>query len=128
MPTAFKKLENEPIVIITLPTDYNLAAELPKLMPQYINLLNAATEPVYWVVDARNSSLTVEEIILGASLLARGEHPLYHHPNIREVIYVTSSQIMKLAADGMKGDSFGNVNIKMFDDLDQAMDYIHKNK
>jgi hypothetical protein len=128
MPTVFKKLEDEPIVIVTLPIDYNLAAELPKLMPQYINLLNAATEPVYWVVDARNSSLTVEEIILGASLLARGEHPLYHHPNVREVIYVTSSQIMKLAADGMKGDSFGNVNIKMFDDLDQAMDYIHKNK
>lgn len=128
MPTVFKKLENEPIVIVTLPTDYNLAAELPKLMPQYINLLNAATEPVYWIVDARNSALTVEEIILGSSLVARGEHPLYHHPNIREVIYVTSSQIMKLAAEGMKGDSFGNVHIKIFDDLDQVMDYIHKNK
>lgn len=127
MPTAFKKLENEPIVIVTLPTDYNLAAELPKVMPQYISFLNSATEPVYWIVDARNSSLTVEEIVLGASLVARGEHPLYHHPNIREVIYVTSSQIMKLAAEGLKGEAFGRVNIKLFDDLDQAMDYIHNN-
>jgi hypothetical protein len=127
MPTVFKKLENEPVVIVTLPSEYNLAAELPKLMPKYISLLDAATEPVYWIVDARDSALKVEEIILGASLVARGEHPLYHHPNIRQVIYVTSNQIMKLAAEGMKGDSFGHVNIKLFDDLDQVMDFIHKN-
>lgn len=128
MPTVFKKLENEPIVIVTLPTEYNLAVELPKLMPKYISLLNAATEPVYWIVDARDSSLKVDEIILGASLVARGEHPLYHHPNIREVIYVTSSRIMKLAAEGLKGDAFGHVNIKLFDDLDQALEYIRQNK
>jgi hypothetical protein len=128
MPTVFKKLDDEPIVIVTLPTEYNLAAELPKLMPRYISLLETAAEPVYWIVDARNSSLSVDEIILGASLVARGEHPLYHHRNIREVIYVTSNQIMKLAAEGMKGDAFGHVNIKLFDDLGQALDYVRQKK
>jgi hypothetical protein len=96
-------------------------------MPKYLSMLDAAPEPVYWIVDARNSSLKVDEIILGASLVARGEHPLYHHRNIRQVIYVTSSQIMKLAAEGLSADAFGNVNIKLFDDLDQAMEYVHQN-
>jgi len=101
MPTEFKKLPDEPIVIVTLPTDYNLSVELPKVMPVYMNFLNSATTPVFWIVDARNSPLSGEEIVRGAELVARGEHPLYHHPNIRKVIYVTSNKIMKMAVADM---------------------------
>jgi hypothetical protein len=128
MPTEFKKLDNEPIVVVTLPKEYNLAAELPKLLPRYLSLLDASPEQLYWIVDARNSPLTMEEIVTGASLVARGEHPLYHHPNIRQVIYVTSNQIMRLAAEGMKNEVFGRVNIKLFDDLDEALTYTRENK
>jgi hypothetical protein len=128
MPTQFKKLDNEPIVVVTLPKEYNLAAELPKLLPRYLSLLDASPEQLYWIVDARNSPLTMEEIVTGASLVARGEHPLYHHRNIRQVIYVTSNQIMRLAAEGMKNEVFGRVNIVLFDDLDEALDYTRKNK
>jgi hypothetical protein len=128
MPTTFKKLDNEPVVIVTLPKEYNLAAELPVQLPKYIGMLDAATEPVYWIVDARSSSLKVDEIIVGASLVARGAHPLYHHRNIRQVIYVTSSQIMKLGIEGLKDETFGNVNIRIFDDLDEALKYTRQNK
>jgi hypothetical protein len=128
MPTEFKKLDNEPIVVVTLPKDYDLAAELPVQLPKYISMLDAAPEPVYWIVDARNSSLGVEEIITGASLVASGKHPLYHHPNIRQVIYVTSSRIMKLAAEGLQSESFGHIAIKLFDDLDEALKYTRANK
>jgi hypothetical protein len=124
MPTEFKKLPDEPIVIVTLPTDYNLAVELPKIMPVYMNFLNSATTPVFWIVDARNSPLGVEEIVRGAELVARGEHPLYHHPNIRKVIYVTSNKIMKLAVAGMENEIFGNLTIKVFDDLDEALKFV----
>jgi hypothetical protein len=128
MPAIFKKLENEPVVIITLPSEYNLAVELPKSMPKYLGLLDAATEPLYWIVDASQAALKAEEIILGTSLVARGERPLYRHPNIRQVIYVTTSHIMKLAAEGLKGNAFGHVNIKLFDDLDQALEYTRQKK
>jgi hypothetical protein len=128
MPTVFKKLENESVVVVTLPKEYNLTTELPVQLPKYLSLLDAATEPLYWIVDARNSPLSVEEIVFGASLVARGEHPLYHHRNIRQVIYVTSNKIMRLAAEGMQGDAFGHVNIKLFDDLDEALQYTRKNK
>jgi hypothetical protein len=128
MPASFKKLENEPVVIITLPSEYNLAAELPKSMPKYLSLLDAASEPLYWIVDASHAALKADEIILGTSLVARGEHPLYRHPNIRQVIYVTTSNIMKLAAEGLKGNAFGHVNIKLFDDLNQALEYTRQKK
>jgi len=128
MATGFTKLENEPVVIITWPSEYNLAAELPKSMPKYIHLLDAATEPIYWIVDATQAAFKADEIILGTSLLTHGEHPLYHHPNIRQVIYITTSNIMKLAAEGLKGNAFGHVDIKIFDDLDQALEYTRQKK
>ena len=128
MPTEFKKLPDEPIVIVTLPIDYNLSVELPKMMPVYMNFLNSATTPVYWIVDARNSPLGVEEIVRGAELVARGEHPLYHHPNIRKVIYVTSNKIMKLAVAGMENEIFGSLAIKLFDNLDDALKFARENK
>ena len=128
MPTEFKKLDHEPIVIVTLPQQYDLAAELPTLLPKYISMLDAAPEPLYWIVDARNSPLTVEEIITGASLVAKGQHPLYHHPNIRQVIYITSNSMMKLAAKGLNHAAFGHVNIKVFDSLDAALKFARENK
>ena len=128
MPTEFKKLPDEPIVIVTLPTDYNLSVELPKVMPVYMNFLNSATTPVFWIVDARNSPLSGEEIVRGAELVARGEHPLYHHPNIRKVIYVTSNKIMKMAVAGMENEVFGGLTIKVFDDLDEALKFARENK
>lgn len=128
MPTEFKKLPDEPVVVVTLPKEYDLAAEMPKLMPMYLNFLDTTPTPVYWIVDARNSSLKVEEIIIGASLVARGEHPLYRHKNIRQVIYITSSEIMKLAAEGLKSEAFGRISIKIFDSLDTALKFTRANK
>jgi len=128
MPTKFQKLPNEPVVVVTLPKVYNLAAELPVLMPQYMELLNSSKTTLFWIVDARESSLSVDEIVTGASLVARGEHPLYRHPNIRQVIYVTTSEIMKLAITGMQTEAFGKLQIKLFDDLDEALAYTRKNK
>ncbi len=128
MPTEFKKLPDEAIVIVTLPNDYNLAAELPVVMPKYLSFLDSTPTPVYWIVDARNAPLKVEEIVFGASLVASGEHPLYRHQNIRQVIYVTSNEIMKLAAKGMQNEVFGRISIKLFDDLDEALKYTRENK
>lgn len=126
MPAKYHKYADEPIVLVTLPTNYNLQKELPQVLPFYLSQLDSFDGQVYWLVDAREASLNVEEIMVGANLVARGQHPLYHHANIREVIYITSSEIMKLAADGLRHQAFGRVKIKVYDDLDEALKYVRE--
>jgi len=128
MPTEFKKFPNEPIVVVTLPKEYDLAAELPLLVPKYLGFLDSTPTPVYWIVDARNAPLKVEEIIIGAKLVASGKHPLYRHKNIRQLIYITSNETMRLAAAGLANEAFGRIIIKLFDDLDEALKFARENK
>jgi hypothetical protein len=124
MSSEFQQLPNEPIVIVTLHKGYDLRAELPVTLPGYLKFLDAAPNPVFWIVDARDSNMTLEDVQQGASLVARGTHPLYLHPKIRQVIYITSSQLLRMAAVGMQSDIFGKVNIKLFDNLDEALQFV----
>lgn len=128
MPSTYKKLTDEPIVIVTLPDDYNLAAELPQVMPKYMQELASFQEPVFWIVDAQVAPFSIDDIITGAELVAKGQHPLYKHPNIRQVIYVTTSQMLKLAAAGMSSEQFGKIAIKLFDNLDDALKFARENR
>lgn len=128
MTSTYKKLPNEPIVIVTLPANYNLVAELPVVMPKYLQELETFQEPVFWIVDAREAPFSVEDIITGAELVAKGQHPLYKHPKIRQVIYITTSLMLKLAAEGMGSDQFGKIAIKLFDDLELGLKFARENR
>lgn len=128
MTSTYKKLPNEPIVIVTLPANYNLIAELPVVMPKYLQELESFQEPVFWIVDAREAPFTVEDIVTGAELVSKGQHPLYKHPKIRQVIYITTSLMAKLAAEGMGSEQFGKIAIKLFDNLDLALEFARENR
>ncbi len=128
MASNYKKLPNEPIVIVTLPKDYDLKADLPKTLPTYLKELSSFKEPVFWIVDASVAPLTVTDLSVGAGMVARGEHPLYKHPNIRQVIYVTTSSLLKLAADGMGTEKFNKIAIKLFDNVDAALAFCRESQ
>jgi len=123
-----KKLPDEPIVLVTLPKGYDLKANLSQSIPGYLRLLETFDTPVFWIVDASAVDMKVDELMIGATLVARGEHPLYHHPKIRQVIYVTSSELMKAAAAGMQDEVFGQVNIKLFDNVQDALSYARSSR
>ena len=128
MASVYKKLPDEPIVIITLSEDYDLKSDLPKTLPRYLKELSTFKEPVFWVVDASVAPITVNDLIVGTEMVARGEHPLYKHPNIRQVVYVTTSDLLKLAAEGMGSEKFDKIAIKLCDDLDAALAFCREAK
>lgn len=124
MPAQVKHYSDEPIVVITLPADYNLLTDLPKAVPEYLKLVDALAEPVFWIVDASAIKFTVQEITTGANLLTRSENPLYHHPKIRTVIYVTPNEALQAAAQGLSSEAFGRVAMRVMSTLDEALEYV----
>ncbi len=66
----------------------------------------------------------LSSVIAGANLTARGNNPIFHHPNVRSVIYVTKSNLTALAAKGMDSDVFGNLNISVFGTLEEALTHV----
>ena len=127
MTNTIQKLPNEPIVVDSMSPDYDLAVELPQALPKLIETVEQLAEPVFWVVDiSKVEEMDVEDLLIGTELLITGEKALYHHPNIREVMYVTSSQMIRLAATGLSDDLFGNLKIHVFETLEAALQYARK--
>ena len=119
----FEQLPDEPIMIVTLPANYRMETDFQGASVQYQQVLDSAQEKVYWIVDTREWLFDLEQLMLGATTVARGEGSIYHHPNIKQVLYVTTNEILPAAAKGLASDAFGHLDIKIFGSVDDAIAY-----
>ncbi|MDX2077130.1 MAG: hypothetical protein SFZ02_11910 [bacterium] len=110
-----------PIIVNHLHADYTMA-EFDPANQKAGALLDKVTEPHYYIVIF-DFTLTLEELLEGASGLARSENSLWHHPNIKQVIMVTDNDLFRLSAKGMHSDVFGNLDIAVFSTLEDALAY-----
>jgi hypothetical protein len=92
-----------------------------------IALLDAQAQPVYFIVDFTESNINFEHIMKGAASAGWGEGSFLHHPNVRQTLFVTASDILENVAEGMRGDLYGNLNIMTFRTLEDAQSYIRAN-
>lgn len=124
MSYTVEKYEGEPIIVAMLHADFNLEKEAQASSQESIALLDAAPEPVYYISDSSQVKFSTDETIKGTSFAARGENPVFHHPNIKQVLMVIGDNAMQaMTAAGMQTETFGNVNIKTFATLDEALTY-----
>lgn len=124
MPAKLKKLYGEPIVVETMSADYHLVDEAPKGVPEVLKFLDHLTEPVFWVVDiSAVEEVSIEDLLKGTELVAQGQNAVYRHRNIREVLYVSTSRMIKMAAAGLGNAKFGNLKVQVFENLETALQY-----
>jgi len=124
MPVKLEQLPNEPIVIQTMSPDYHLIEEFPKDHPKLYALLDGLSEPVFWIVDiSKVENIDMQDLLTGTKLVATSDKSLYHHPNMRQALYVSTKDLIKLAATGLSHEQFGKLNVKVFDNLDAALAY-----
>lgn len=126
MPYSTDVLPGAPIVLHRLEPGPNMVAEMPAAMQEVTGVINDQPHPVYLILDLRALSMGVEDMMKASSDAARGPGALMHHPNIIETLFVMGSSFMKLGVMGMKSDIFGNVKLRTFDTVDQALEYCHQ--
>ncbi len=124
MSSTIEKLPNEPIALQTFSPDYHLVEELPKNVPGLLKFLDQLTEPVFWVVDiSAVHGVSIEDLLTGTELVAKGKNALYHHRNVREVLYVSTSKMISMAAAGLANEKFGNLKVRVFETREAALQY-----
>jgi len=117
-------LPDEPIMITHILKGYKVSVDMPQSDAEARVILDQASEPMFHIVEASERLVSLDDIISAANIGARGEQPLWHHPMIREMIFVHPAEVVKLAAKGLKGASFGNLSVRVFDTLDEALSYV----
>lgn len=122
-PYTIQQLGSQPIVVLTVDAEYNVQRDMPNSRADLVEVLNTVSEPVFYILDLRNLSLSFNDVLMGAALGTRGEEASWRHPKLRDLLWVSHADVIKAAAEGLKSDEFGNVNIKLFTSTEEAVAY-----
>lgn len=119
---TIEKLPEEPIIILVHEGQQD-PQEIDEAADEIVPLLDAQPEPVFLVLDIRGLAIRLEDMPAAAAKATRGSGAPLHHPNIRENLIVSSSGLVRLGAQGLRSATFGNVNVRVFETPEQAIDY-----
>lgn len=122
MSYTIDKLPDRPVVLQTFQSGLS-PEELVASVAELTTILDAQSEPVYCILDMTQVSLGLDDVIAGANMAARGSKPPFRHPNVREVVFVSSSGLVKLGARGLTSATFGNIAVRVFDTVHEALAY-----
>lgn len=93
-------------VVMTWHQDFSFMEEGMQFEAELRALLDSVEEPVWFIGDVRAAPITMDELLAASSAAARGEDPVFLHPNIKGRISVTKDELMKKAAEGLDSAAF----------------------
>ncbi len=121
---SIEKLPGQPIIRLN---SYETVAgdQQEDLFQHLYAALEEQPAPVYLLVDSREQTgINLDGIIQSANIAAKGVKSVLHHPNMIELVLLSSSKLAQLAAKGLRSDIFGNVAVQIFETETAAFDYI----
>jgi hypothetical protein len=122
---TIEKLPCEPIIFtrLSVSVSFDDGDPDPEGALQVKELMDSQEEPFYYIFDLGEVKFDLTNLILAANRGAGSEGMTLRHPMIREVLVVTQSKLINLAAKGLNSEAFGNVPTSVFDTINDALDY-----
>jgi hypothetical protein len=119
---TIRKAPDAPAVILTVETRHILE-DMRGFDQPLTDLLDAQAERVFLIADLTGLAISLEDLTVGATVIGRSPAARLHHPNVRENLLVTHDGLIKLAAAGLRSATFGSARVRVFETVEQALDY-----
>jgi|GEM_PF-3582972 len=114
-----------PAVIVTWHEDFDFARDARPQSAAMREVLNNADSPIYYVMDLTLwSKMPFSDLIEATSIAARGKDANFHNSNNMGTLIVTKDPAVRISAEGLRSDAFGNANVLVFSSLDDALAHI----
>lgn len=123
-PYTIKLFPDEPILVIETLEGYSARTHLGEIIAQAREILDAAPEPLALIHLIDAVPATIDDAIVTANIGARGDDPIWKHPNIRDIIWVTTNRLARLGIKGLESEIFGNLSHITFDTMEEALAYV----
>lgn len=120
-PFSVAVLPGEPIILVTLDEDFNVGDHIHLADAETRDILSNTQETFFDIIDTTRWRVDFDQMLQAASAGARGEDPIWKHPQIRRVIFVTQNRMLVMAAHGLRTATFGNLEALVFNSLDEAL-------
>lgn len=112
-----------PLYIRTLNSDFDPSREFTPMLEEHLATLDAQTKPVYLLNDLRLFRPGFDEL-LGMIGSGRKYTSLTNHAMLIESLYIVPDRFIELAIKGMTTVTFGNLRVRPFGTLEEAVAYV----
>jgi hypothetical protein len=123
MPAQIEKLPGEPILIINVDTA-DFSPESARAFEKELQAtLDTQQKPVVLInIIPEDYQFSIDDLVEATQLVKQQSH-IYHHPNIKGMAAVTTNEALQIAHEGLSDETFGNIDIRAFDTLDEALNF-----
>jgi len=122
MSYSIEKLLNEAIIIAHANALYADGEDVSSFTRELSSTLDQQKTPVYLVVDITGLDLTLDQLI-EATAFATRDTQIFKHPKVIETLSVSDSPYLNLASQGLNNPAFGNVEVRIFAQIELALAY-----
>jgi hypothetical protein len=117
-----EKLSAEPIIYVKTLSNYDRITELALVIDHMRAALDVQSMPVYVIIDSTEEPpISINELTEAASVMLRGEQPIYHHRNIRNLLVASTNGVLRMAYQGANSEVFGYLKPVLFDKTADAL-------
>jgi hypothetical protein len=109
------------VVIATCNKDFQLSQEITLLIASIIDLVETQSAEVDLIVDMRNASIGLDDVIMAANHGRKSERSVFRHPQIKRVVYVSTSRLVELGAKGLNNPVFGNLTVRVAGSVEDGL-------
>ncbi len=126
MSFALETRTDVPAIVVTLHANFDATVDMPQITREFTSLIASMVTPIFLVVDFRAAinRADMNNIQMGAFLATQADTPVFNHPDVREIIFVSVSDVMKLVVEGLRTPTYGSLNVTLVKDLDEVLELI----
>lgn len=117
-------LHGEPIVIARFGADYNMLADFSKSRAVIGEAFAAQSTPFYYILNISASKFDFSQMTARLAALTDAKTGPYRHPLLKEVIFVTESDLGAIAADAMQQEQYGALKSNLYKSEEEAVEYV----
>jgi hypothetical protein len=126
MSTETTLLPGEPIILHKLDATFSLAKDMIPDSERVTKLLDSSQQPLYLIVDLTDVKLNFSDLVASMATATKGGKAVLRHPNIKQIIAVTTSDLLALGAKALKQAQYGQLEAQVFSSLDEALTYVRQ--
>lgn len=127
MSYTIEQISGAPILVLTAGPDVsNGVMGMNESRPEMLQILADQPAPLFLILDLQTVRMDLDGHLEAASAAALGKSPLLHHPKIRETLFVSNDELMKMSIKGLTSSAtFGFAKASLFATVDEALQHCY---
>jgi hypothetical protein len=122
MAYTLEHLPGEPILLATLPPDFDLSADTASCAEVCLEILDEAAKPLVLILDITQASGKFSDFLPAVASRQAGRRAVLHHPKVRQAIVVSTRNVVRLACRALRERQNGHINIAVVDTVEEALE------